>query len=162
VEKKKRNRHKFRKTWKSLRILFKVLFVAILLFILIQLLSDFIEHYNILVKKVTDQQHNIQQLQEHLHTVSETNAQLNEQLQLTEARLELANLRIDELVNERITQQTPQVYLGGQPVVMTVEEVHEEVESQLKIPELPDSTVPAVLIGALTILRAAVFRIPAF
>lgn len=155
----KRQRQQFRKVWKSLKTMFKVLLITIIIFILIQLLLDFMHDFDLIVRKVTEQGETINQLREQLHTVSETNVQLNEHLQLTQTQLDLANLRIDELANEKLIQQAPQVSIGGQPVVMTTEDIKQEIEPQLKF---PDPSVPAVVIGVLTVLKTLVFRIPAF
>jgi hypothetical protein len=156
----KRQKQQFKKVWKSLKTMFKVLFIAIVIFILIQLLLDFIHHYDFIVRKVTEQGDTIEQLRQQLHTVSDTNVQLNEHLQLTQTQLDLANLQIDELTNEKLVQQAPQVSISGQPVVMTTEDIKQEIEPQLKF---PDSTGPAaVVIGVLTVLKTLVFRIPAF
>jgi hypothetical protein len=154
VEKRQRQ-----KVWKSLKTMFKVLFVIILLALLIQFLSDLIHHLDFLAKRVTEQQDTISHLTQQLHSVSDTNVQLNEHLQHVQHQLDLSNMKIDDLTNAKLTQHTPQVNIGGQPVTMTVDDIRDEIEPQLK---LPDPGPAAVVIGALTLLKTLVFRIPAF
>lgn len=132
--------------------MFKVLFILIILALLIQYISDLLHHIDFLARKVTEQNHTIEHIRQQLHTVSDTNVQLHEQLQHTQHQLSIAN--------EKLIQHTPKVNIGGQPVVMTTDDIREEIEPQLKF---PDSTGPAaVVIGVLTVLKSLVLRIPAF
>jgi regulatory protein YycI of two-component signal transduction system YycFG len=166
----KRQRREFKKVWRTLKTAFKVLFILIVLFLLLSLLKDFMDGHFLLIEKVNQQGNHIDQLQGHLNEVTEMNTQLNEQLQLTQAQLELESLKVDELTNELLKQQTPQVNIGGSPVVMTEDDVRAEIEPQLKtVPETetsswktPDLTTPIVIVGALQLLKSLVFRIPAF
>jgi septal ring factor EnvC (AmiA/AmiB activator) len=165
----RRQRREFQKVWRTLKTAFKVLFILIVLFWLLSLLMDFLEHYDILVRKVTEQGNTIDQLQGELNTVTELNTQLEEQLQLTEAQLKLEEMKVNELTNELLKQQTPQVNIGGQPVVMTEDDVRAEIEPQLKTVEEKTSSwsstpnmAPVVIVGVLQVLKSLVFRVPAF
>lgn len=155
----KRQRKQFWKGWKKLRTAFKILFIAILIYLLIQFLSDFIHHYTYIVGKVTEQGDTIQHLQEQVHTMSDTNAQITEQLQQAQHNLDLANLKIDSLTNEKLVKQVPKINIVGQPTTMTIDDIKAEIEPQLKI---TDPTVPAVIVGTLAILKTLVFKITAF
>jgi TolA-binding protein len=164
----KRQRREFKKVWRTLKTAFKVLFILIVLFWLLSLLKDFMDGHALLIEKVTQQGKHIDALQGQLVEVTELNVQLQDQLQLTQAQLELQNLRVDELVNEQLKQQVPQVNIGGSPVVMTEEDVRAEIEPQLKTVEeklspldAPNMT-PVVIVGVLQVLKSLVFRIPAF
>jgi TolA-binding protein len=162
-------RREFKKVWRTLKTAFKVLFLLIVLFWLLSLLKDFMDGHALLIEKVTQQGKHIDSLQGQLVEVNELNTQLNDQLQFTQAQLELQNLRVDELVNEQLKQQVPQVNIGGQPVVMTEDDLRAEVEPQLKnVPETETSSwsspsmTPVVVVGVLQILKSLVFRVPAF
>jgi hypothetical protein len=158
-------RREFKKVWRTLKTAFKVLFLLIVLFWLLSLLKDFMDGHALLIEKVTQQGKHIDSLQGQLVEVNELNTQLNEQLQLTQIQLET----VDELVNEQLKQQVPQVNIGGQPVVMTEDDLRAEVEPQLKtVPETETSSwsspsmTPVVVVGVLQILKSLVFRVPAF
>jgi hypothetical protein len=164
----KRQRKEFKKTWRTLKTMFKVLFILIVLFWLLSLLKDFMNDYTLLIEKVTQQGKHIDTLQGQLVEVTELNTQLNDQLSLTQAQLELESLKVDELTNELLKQKSPAVNIGGQPITMTEEDLKAEIEPQLKVveektsswsPTSPDMT-PVVVVGVLQILKSLVFRVP--
>jgi hypothetical protein len=165
----KRQRKEFKKVWRTLKTMFKVLFILIVLFWLLSLLRDFMTDYTLLIEKVNQQGNHIDTLQGQLVEVTELNTQLNDQLQLTQTQLELESLKVDELTNELLKQKAPAVNIGGQPITMTVDDVRAEVEPQLKTVEektsswkTPDMATPVVVIGVLQILKSLVLRVPAF
>ena len=158
---KNRQRQTGKKVWKSLKTMFKVLLILIILALLIQLISDFLHHYDFLIKKVTEQNDTISNLTQQVHSMADTNTQLSEHIHQMQSQLDLANMKIDDLTNEKLLQQAPQVNIGGQPVVMTPEDVKAEIEPQLRFPDTAH-TLPAVLVGTFTVLKALAFRIVAF
>lgn len=139
------------KVWKTLKTAFKWLFIITVIAWLLWLLSQFMEGHMALVERVNQQSQDINHLQGQLQNVLETNSELQKQLQLQD-------LRIDDLTNERITQQTPAVNIGGQPVVMNEEDVQTEVKPQLK-DDWSQGWVPVVVVGALQVLKAFI-KIP--
>jgi regulatory protein YycI of two-component signal transduction system YycFG len=165
----RRQRREFKKVWRTLKTAFKVLFILIVLFWLLSLLKDFMDGHFLLIEKVNQQGQHIDFLQGELETVTELNTQLNEQLQLTQSQLQLEEMKVDELTNELLKQKAPAVNIGGQPVTMTLEDIQEEVEPQLKTVEEKTSSwssapnmTPVVVVGVLQILKSLVFRVPAF
>jgi hypothetical protein len=165
----KRERQQFKKVWRTLKTAFKVLFILIVLFWLLSLLKDFMDGHALLIEKVGQQSQHIDSLKGQLVEVTELNTQLNEQLQLTQAQLQLEEMKVDELTNELLKQKAPAVNIGGSPVVMTQEDIQNEIEPQLKTVEEKTSSwssapnmTPVVVVGVLQILKSLVFRVPAF
>jgi hypothetical protein len=164
----KTQRREFKKVWRTLKTTFKVLFILIVLFWLLSLLKDFMDGHALLIEKVTQQGKHIDALQGQLVEVTELNVQLQDQLQLTQAQLDLEQLRVNELINEKLVSQTPQVNIGGSPIVMTEDDLRAEIEPQLKTVEEKlspldaPSMTPVVIVGVLQVLKSLVFRIPAF
>jgi hypothetical protein len=134
-----------RKVWKTLRSAFKWLLIIILIFLLLSFIKDFLDHYDFLVKKVTTQTHYIDSLQDTVHNLNETNNQLIDQLQIEHSKVEQL-------------QQQLSIKINGEPVHMSVEDIHKEIEPQLKLPSASDSLIPVTILTTMTLLKTLVFR----
>lgn len=134
------------KVWKTLKTAFKWLFIIILIFLLISLLKDFLDHYHFLVEKVNEQSHHIDLLQGNLHDVTEANNHLISQLQLEHSKVEHL-------------QQQLSLKINGQPVDMTVDDIKAEVEPQLKFPDTSTSFIPVTIIGILSVFKPLLFKL---
>jgi hypothetical protein len=134
-----------RKVWQTLRSAFKWLLIIILIFLLLSYLKDFLDHYDFLVKKVTTQTHYIDSLQDTVHNLKETNGHLIDQLQIEHSKV------------QQLEQQLS-IKINGEPVHMSVEDIHKEIEPQLKFPSADPSIIPITILGAMTILKTLVFR----
>jgi hypothetical protein len=134
------------KVWKTLKTAFKWLFIIILIFLLISLIKDFLDHYHFLVEKVNQQSHHIDLLQGNLHDAKEVNSHLISQLQIEHSKVE-------HLQNELSLK------INGQPVHITVDDIKEEIEPQLKFPDLSPSFLPITIIGIMGALKPFLFRL---
>lgn len=149
----KREKKELRKDFRRLRLVFKILFVTIILAVLLWLLQLGLEHWNnhlIIVERVTEQDTQITHLQEQLNEVTQSNAQLQETVQHQQST-------ITELVNNRLVQQSPpQVNLGGEPLVERPVVVQESNPFEVPSPSL----VPIMVVGVMQVMKSIL--IPAF
>lgn len=135
-----------KRVWKTLKTAFKWLFIIILVFLLISLLKDFLDHYHFLVEKVTQQSNHIDLLQGNLHDIKEANNHLISQLQLEHSKVEHL-------------QQQLSLKINGQHVDITVEDIKKEIEPQLKFPDTSNSFLPVTIIGIMAALKPFLFKL---
>lgn len=144
----KQTKKKLKKGFKQLRTVFKILFLVVILAWLLFMLKDFMDSHAFLIEKVTQQTHTIDTLQHQVNEATELTTQLQAQVSLQE-------LRIDELVNDKLTYKAPLVSLNSEPLVAP------EVEPEFQIEPHSGKTALTV-VTVLQILKALVFRVPAF
>lgn len=146
----KQTKKKIKKGFKRLRTVFKILFTVVIIAWLLLALKDFLDSHAFLIEKVTQQTQMIDTLQHQVNEVSEVNYQLQTQVSLQE-------LRIDELVNDKLTYKPPLATLNREPLMASQPQVQPEMEL-----EGTPGGATVTIVAVLQILKALVFRVPAF
>lgn len=150
-------RKRLRKGFKQLKTAFKWLFIMLLLLLLIWLLWSLIDlatDYNLLIERVRTQENSMNELHFQLNEAMETNTVLNQQLEATQYDLSLTQQTVDSLINEKLVQQQPKVFISGEPAFYeepSIEEKH----------KLPNMEIPILISGLLTVGRVIISLVPA-
>ena len=155
-------RRNLKKGFKNLRTAFKWLFIILLvltiIYMLLQLLNLSAEN-SLLIERVNKQDQQLTNYQWQLEESFATNTALEEQLQATRTELSLQQDRIDELVNQKLYQQEPKVFIDSEPFV------YKEVTPVVETPKegfsfKPSANeIPLIAVGILTVARV-ILRIP--
>ena len=140
------NKKELRKGFKTLRTCFKWLFIIVAIFLLLDYIYDLLHHIQFLAERVNMQNHNIDLLQGNIHDLQQANSHLVDQLQVEHSKVEQL-------------QQQLSIKINGNPVNMTVDDIKQEIEPQLKFkPNNPYNYIP-VIVGAMSTLKPLLFRL---
>lgn len=155
------NKHykkQIRKGFKQLCTAFKWLFIILLLLFLLWFMLDLLQDNNLLIQRVNQQDDQLTNMRLQLQESYSTNAELNQQLNYAHIELDLAQDRIDELVNDRLTQQQPKVYINEQPIEIPTAQTEAKPNFQ---PLDGINMIPVTIVGILTMAKGIFSLLPA-
>lgn len=135
--------------WRKLRIGFKVLLIMIALALIIKFISDLYHSHMALIDTVKEQNQQLISMKNHTDYLQQQNLQLVHDLHTTQTQLQIETNQLHNLQHH-----APKVYINHKPVVMTVQQVKDEVRSAgVNLPET------SMLVGGLEVARQIIMRL---